>query len=303
MYVSTTPFRLLMAAESVTAQFPAVAGVRHRFVDVGGLPMHVAEAGEGEPLLLLHGWPQHWYVWRHVIPQLAPHARVVCPDLRGFGWTDVPDSGYDRETMARDVLALLDELGLDRVSIAGHDWGGWIGFLLCLQRPERVARFVALGILPPWPASDPRNLLELWRAAYQIPLALPWIGRRVVEVGVRSFLRAASGSFSEEELDAFADRLTGERARASELLYRTFLLREALPVATGRYADIPLRVPTLLVIGERDIAIPTHVVRQQAADTPALELEVVGGAGHFIVDEKPDLVADRILGLASQGGR
>jgi pimeloyl-ACP methyl ester carboxylesterase len=286
---------------SAEAVYPTVAGVRHRHIDAGGLRMHVAEAGEeGDPLLLLHGWPQHWYLWRDVIPQVAPHSRVVCPDLRGFGWTDVPDSGYDRETMARDVLALLDALGIEQVSIAGHDWGGWIGFLLCLQRPERVSRLLALGILPPWPARDPRNLLELWRAAYQIPLALPQIGRRAVELGIRSFLRAASDAFSEDELDAFADRLKGDRARASELLYRTFLLREALPVAAGRYADIPLRVPTLLVVGERDIAIPTRVVREQAAETAALELEVIGDAGHFIVDEKPDLVADRILRFALQ---
>jgi len=142
--------------------------VSHRYVDAGGLRMHVAEAGEGDPIVLLHGWPQHWYLWRSVIPQLAPHAHVICPDLRGFGWTDVPGSGYDRETMAQDVLSLLDAEGLDQVRLAGHDWGGWIGFLLCLRHPARVERFVAMNIVPPWPSLNPRDVLELWRMAYQV---------------------------------------------------------------------------------------------------------------------------------------
>ena len=224
--------------------FPQVAGVEHRFLDAAGLRMHLAEAGEGRPIVMLHGWPQHWYLWRRVMPLLAPQARLLCPDLRGFGWTDAPGRGYDRETMAEDVLALLDELGLDRVDLVGHDWGGWIGFLLALRRPERIWRFVALSIVPPWPSGDRRGLLEAWRIAYQIPLALPQVGRRLVEHGLaRLALRAGSDAFSEGEIEAFTDRLKGERARASELLYRTFLLREAVAVFSGRYARLPLEVP------------------------------------------------------------
>jgi len=264
--------------------------------------MHVAEAGEGDPFVLLHGWPQHWYLWRDVIPLLAPHGRVICPDLRGFGWTDAPDSGYDRETMASDVVALLDALGLERVRLVGHDWGGWIGFLISLHHPERVERHVALSIVPPLPARDPRNLLDVWRMAYQVPLALPLLGRTAVgSGGGRLALRAGSDAFTGEELDAFAGRLKGERARASELLYRSFLLRDSVAMASGRYADPPLRVPTLLIVGERDLAIPSRAVREQAARTKALELELVPDAGHFIVDEQPELVADRVLEFGGLG--
>jgi pimeloyl-ACP methyl ester carboxylesterase len=278
--------------------FPHVAGVEHRFLNAGGLRMHLAEAGEGWPIVMLHGWPQHWYLWRRLIPVLAPHARVLCPDLRGFGWTDVPGGGYDRETMAGDMLALLDELGLDRVDLVGHDWGGWIGFLLAVRHPARIRRFVALSIVPPWPSGDRRGFLEAWRIAYQIPLALPQLGRRAVEHGLaRLALRAGSDAISEGEIEAFTDRLKGERARASELLYRTFLLREATPVLAGRYAGLPLEVPTLLLVGERDAAISTRAAREHAARADAFELELVSEAGHFIVDEKPGLVADRTLGF------
>ena len=118
---------------------PEIPGVEvaHDFVDAGGLRMHVASAGpaDAEPLVLLHGWPQHWYAWRRLIGPLSQRYRVIAPDLRGFGWTDAPSGGYEKRELAADVVALLDALGLDRVRLAGHDWGGFVGFLLCLEAP------------------------------------------------------------------------------------------------------------------------------------------------------------------------
>src|SRR5258708_5056780 len=129
---------------------PALDGVAHRTVRARGLDFHVAEAGSGDDVVLcLHGWPQHWYEWRHLMPALADRHRVLALDLRGFGWSDAPRDGYEKEDMATDVLAVLDELGLERVKLVGHDWGGWIGFLLCLRSPRRFERFLALNILPP----------------------------------------------------------------------------------------------------------------------------------------------------------
>ena len=95
--------------------------------------------------MLVHGWPQHWWMWRHVVPLLAPHARLVMIDLRGFGWSDAPPGAYDKQTLADDLLAVLDALGLDRVRLMAHDWGAWSGFLACLAAPERFAAFLALG--------------------------------------------------------------------------------------------------------------------------------------------------------------
>jgi pimeloyl-ACP methyl ester carboxylesterase len=73
---------------------PHVDGVAHRHVEAAGIRFHVAEAGEGEPVVLLHGWPQHWYCWRRVIPRLAADHRLLCADVRGFGWSDAPRSSY-----------------------------------------------------------------------------------------------------------------------------------------------------------------------------------------------------------------
>ena len=96
---------------------PAVEGVTHRWVEARGLKFHVAEAGAGpDTVLLLHGWPQNWFEWRHLMPALADRHRVLAMDLRGFGWSDAPRRGYEKENLASDVLAVLDELGIERWS-------------------------------------------------------------------------------------------------------------------------------------------------------------------------------------------
>ena len=130
-------------ASAWSPPLPEASGFDHLVVETPGLHTHLAAIGEGEPVVLLHGFPQHWWQWHAMAPVIAAGGyRVICPDLRGFGWTAVPGGGYDRETMARDVLALMDALRLERVRVIGHDWGAWIGFLLCLHHPERIERFV-----------------------------------------------------------------------------------------------------------------------------------------------------------------
>src|SRR5262245_17781867 len=130
---------------------PEIEGVTHRYVDTGGIRIHLAEAGEGDPILLLHGWPQHHGLWRDVIVALAPRYRLLAPDLRGFGWSEAPGHGYDGETFGRDQIALLDALGLERVKIIGHDWGGWTTMLLGLDQPERIERMMVVCAPHPWP--------------------------------------------------------------------------------------------------------------------------------------------------------
>jgi pimeloyl-ACP methyl ester carboxylesterase len=273
----------------VSGSIPHVAGVEHEFVNAGGLRTHVATAGEGPPLVLLHGWPQHWYLWRDVIPLVAPHARVYAPDFRGFGWTDVPRDGYEKHQLMRDVLALLDELGVDKFTVAGHDWGGYVAFLLALEHPERVERLLGLNIIPPWPARDPKTALDAWRLAYMPVLATPGLGRIAGRALAKSGLPA--------EADAFVERLDGDRGRATEQLYRTFLTRELPKLARGRYSAAQLSVDSTLVFGARDVVLTTRAVKDAAAQTDRLELELLADAGHFVVDEKPELVADRLLAM------
>jgi pimeloyl-ACP methyl ester carboxylesterase len=238
----------------------------------------------------MHGWPQHWYLWRDVIPLVAPHARVICPDFRGFGWSDAPERGYEKDQLKRDIRALLDALNVDDFSVAGHDWGGYVGFLLALEQPERVKSFLALNVVPPWPTRDPKTALDAWRFLYMPLLAIPGLGRRIGRALAARGLRDAG--LDPAGVDAFVGRL----GVVTERLYRSFL-RELPAVVRGRYSAADLRVPTKLVFGARDVVLTTRAVKDGAAQSDSVELELVADAGHFVVDEKPQLVADRLLSL------
>jgi pimeloyl-ACP methyl ester carboxylesterase len=118
---------------------PSIDGVEHRYVTTpGGLTIHVADAGpaDGAPVMLVHGFPQHWWEWRRLIGPLADDGyRVLVPDLRGAGWSDAPRGAYAKADMAEDLSAVLDRLGVGPVKLAAHDWGGPVAFILLLQHP------------------------------------------------------------------------------------------------------------------------------------------------------------------------
>jgi len=281
------------------SEMPHVDGVRHRQVRARGLDFHVAEAGEGEDVVLcLHGWPQHWYEWRFLMPALADRHRVLAMDLRGFGWSDAPPDGYEKENLADDVLAVLDALGIERVKLVGHDWGGWIGFLLCLKAPHRFERYLALNIVHPW--VELRHALpHAWRLWYQQLNLSPGLGYLAHRSGryVRRALQAGvvdRSVWDEETLAAFADNLAEpDRARAAVQMYRVFNLRETLPLIRGRYAGKRLTVPTRMVFGEDDVALHPSLLAGWEKHADNMEVELVPGCGHFIADERPQLVADR----------
>ena len=258
--------------------------------------LHVAEAGSGPPVVCVHGWPQNWWAWRHLLTGLADTHRVICPDLRGYGWSDVPRGGYEKEQFASDLIGLLDALGLERVRLVGHDWGGVAGFLACLRAPERFERYLALNTGHPFPSPSVRGALSLWRFAYQPVMAAPVIGpwlarhavpRAVARLGTRGAWTAAD---AEVYLAPFREPA---RARAASLTYRTFVTREMGPLVRGRYRDQRLRVPTRFVHGVEDVAITPHLVRGAEPYADDYELELVPGVGHFITDEAPELVLDR----------
>jgi pimeloyl-ACP methyl ester carboxylesterase len=279
---------------------PHVEGVSHRTVRARGLDFHVAEAGEGDDVVLcLHGWPQHWYEWRHLMPALAADGhRVLAMDLRGFGWSDAPADGYEKENMADDVLAVLDELGLERVKLVGHDWGGWIGFLLALKAPDRFSRFLALNIAHPWIVR--RNVAShAWRFWYQWLILSPGIGYRLHLSGkfVPKVLVGGSSvkeAWDDDSIAAFSDRfIAPDHARAAVQVYRVFNLKEAPQLAAGRYEGERLTVPTLLVFGEDDFVLRPTMLAGYQHHADQMRVELVPGCGHFIADERPELVAER----------
>jgi pimeloyl-ACP methyl ester carboxylesterase len=286
----------------------AVEGVEveHRYVDARGLRVHVALAGpeSGDPVVLVHGWPQHWWIWRGVIPALVDAGyRCICPDLRGHGWTDAPSDGYEKEQFASDVLATLDALGVERFKLIGHDWGGFASFLIALRAPERVDKLLAVSIIHPWirRQGGPIDLLKgLLGASYQFVIASPVIGRQVVQRTPfikTAISRGSAYGLSEEVSRAYADRWREPaRANATVAIYRTFLLRELGGILRGRYRDHRLRVPTVLAFGARDPVIRADRLagwEEHADDMRLVEVE----GGHFLPDEQPAVVAQQALAL------
>jgi pimeloyl-ACP methyl ester carboxylesterase len=279
------------------AELPAVAGVGHRCVEVNGVRLHVAEAGSGPPLLLLHGWPQHWWCWRHLIPALAEDHRVLVPDLRGWGWSEAPAGDYSKATFADDVLALIDAEHFERVDLIGHDWGGYVGYLLALKHPERIRRMTVLDMPPPGlDKPRPRHLALPLLGSYQALIAAPVIGTRALSAGggrlVRRLIAGGSGPtmrWSDAELDAYAEVVSGPaRARASSACYRAFLTRELPRLVLNGHRPGELRVPTLLAMGEKS------PLRRVLAPRPSrnLRVEQITGAGRFLPEEAPGAVLE-----------
>ena len=295
-----------MASAATIPAPPDIAGAEQRTVtiqtaDAGPLGVHLYEAGEGPPVLLLHGWPQDASCWRYVIPLLADRHRLIAPDLRGFGRSDAPRGGYDGVTFGADALALLDALEIERAHLIGHDWGGFAAFAAGIAAPRRVASMVVLNTIPPWVKPDPRLLPELWRAWYVVAMATA--GDRIVRDRPGLIARMLRGDrvqdgISREDAQGYAARLRRpESARASKLLYRSYL-RAAKSVLTGRGdGERRLEAPTHFLFGTNDLAIPQRLLEGIERHCDDIVVELVPDSGHFIAEEKPELVAERAAEL------
>ena len=284
----------------MTSEPPPIPGVRRSFVEARGVRFHVTEAGpaDGRPVLALHGWPQHHWAYKELLADPPPGLRIIAPDLPGYGWSGPAPHKWAKEDVASDVLALLDALGLGRVLLVGHDWGGYVGYLMVLRAPERFDGYLALNMGYPWVTA--RMLLpHVWRFAYQLPLATAGVPvqryTRYVErviFGIGSDVDAAT---AQVYADRFRDPVV---ARAGTDTYRTFLLRE-IPAGARHPEKRRATVPIRALFGVHDKAVHRSLVAPEAANADDYTLEKVD-ATHFIIDERPDLVRARLIALAEE---
>ena len=280
---------------------PELEGVTHHFLDVRGAMLHVAELGpaDGPPVLLLHGWPQHWWTWRLLMPLLADRYRVLAMDLRGFGWSEATPRGYRKEELADDVAGVLDALGIDRVNLVGHDWGGVIGFLVCLNHTERVERYVPMNTGHVWPTLSIKGVpKQLGAMAYQGLLASPVLGRRInasprivgkVIDAITKQTDAVVPQYAAQFAPRFADPA---RARAASQVYRTFQLYEYPAWVRGRYSDRRLTTPTLWLHGLADPFFKPGMFKDIVDHADDVRIEYLEGCGHFPAEECPQMVAE-----------
>jgi pimeloyl-ACP methyl ester carboxylesterase len=285
-----------------TTTLPAIS---HRMVLANGLRFHVAEAGsDGPPVLLLHGFPQHWYAWRHVIAELAADHHVYALDLRGAGRSDAPRRGYDTTTLADDVLSVLDALELPATHLVGHEWGGWLGFAVALRAPDRISSFVAVNAPHPW-LPHRKVLPQMWRFWYTALFEYPVLGAWVIRTrpGVlRWLLRRGRPDLPEADVDIFADvAREPARARAGQQLHWQVVLRDIPRRMLGYYRRRHLSVPTVVLAGTRDFALSPRSVTGAGRHANDLRVQIVDG-GHYLPEERPDLVAAAVRTLTQRSG-
>jgi len=285
---------------STSSEPPVIAGVRRSFVEARGVRFHVTESGpeDGRPVIALHGWPQHHWVYRDLLADPPPGLRIIAPDLPGYGWSGPPPHRWAKEDVANDVQALMDAMGLDKVLLVGHDWGAFVGYRMVLRAPERFDGFLALNMAHPWITA--RNVLpRLWRFGYQIPLATfgVWVQQRTKFV--EKLIFGIGSNLDPETARVFADRFRDPVcARASRDTYRTFVTREIPQSARNpetRRATVPIRA----LFGLGDAAVHPSWVAAETANADDYTLETVD-ASHFIIDERPDLVRARLISLGAE---
>lgn len=271
---------------------PETPGFDHLVVETPGLRTHVATVGEGEPVVLLHGFPQHWWQWHAVAPAIAAAGyRVLCPDLRGAGWTVADDPRVDRETRLRDLLALFDVLEIERAHVVSHDLGALTAMQLSYDHPERVRAAVQLSVFPSFMTFHPK-LLPAFR---HLP---PFIWHRP-GASLRGIFSPdyVAQPMSEATLEThLAPMRRPDIDGAVRTLTRGMVLPEAFRMMRGVYRRRRLTVPTLVVFGRRDRPYTEELLGRICRDperyADRIEFAYVDDAAHFITDDAPDAVAD-----------
>lgn len=264
---------------------------------------HVTESGpeDGRPVLALHGWPQHHWVYRELLADPPPGLRIIAPDLPGYGWSGPAPHRWAKDDVAADVLALMDAMGLDRVLLVGHDWGGFVGYRMLLAAPERFEGYLVMNMAHPW--QTPRTILpHFWRFLLYQPF--------VATIGVALQRRTPYLRFlfafgpKAHRLDPATARVYADRfrdpvvARTATDTYRTFLLRE-LPQGAREPEDRRATVPIRAVFGMGDIAVHPSLADPETANAEDYTFEPVD-SGHFVIDERPDVVRARLIDLAEE---
>lgn len=271
----------------------------HHIARLSSVDLHYVSAGSGPPVVLLHGWPQTWFMWREVIPLLSPHYSVIAPDMRGLGDSSRPPGGYDKATVARDIAELMSQLGHDRFHVVAHDWGGPVAFGLAAQFPDRVLS-MAIFDAPVLGDGGPIEHHNRWHFGFHALAGLPEAlteGRE--DLYLRFFYR-----FGGARPDAIAEQAQAEYVRAYSQVgamtagfnyYRavpediafTTAFREA-----GRRLDMPILVyggdPQTRGRGLTAIESWRRVASRVTGG-------VAEGCGHWIPEERPDFVAAEVI--------
>ncbi|SKB56990.1 Pimeloyl-ACP methyl ester carboxylesterase [Luteibacter sp. 22Crub2.1] len=276
---------------------PTVAGFSQQLMAVNGIRIHAVTGGKGPPVLLLHGWPETWWEWHHVMPLLAGHLSVVAIDLRGAGFSDCPLDGYDKATMARDAHEVMRSLGHERYAVCGHDIGGMVALAQAALFRDAVSHLAVLDVpLPGWSEWE-ETIARLWHFSFHMNRDLP---ERMIHGREYDYVAAFMAerfydhsSFNPVDIDIFAKAMAlPGRTRGGMEWYRTLASDHA---AALEYKTQPLDMPVLALGGDRRFG-PRMVsmLREFATNVTGGSIE---RCGHYVADEQPRQVAAALLGF------
>jgi epoxide hydrolase 4 len=269
------------------------SGWTHHEAVIGDVRLHWVEAGEGPVVLLLHGFPEFWWEWRHVLTPLARLGfRAVAPDMRGYNRSEKPEgiASYRTERLVEDVRALVRHLGVERAHLVGHDWGGVVAWWTAMHAPEVVER---LGIVnAPHPAAfrralrTPEQMLRSWYAgAFQLPVLPEAVFRWNRFALLERVFRASSvrpGSFSDDDIRRYREAAARPGAISAMIHYYR---------AAARFPSPGTRIiphPTLLVWGVNDQALSPQLTEGLEEWVPDIRVERIPGVSHWVPAEAPD---------------
>jgi epoxide hydrolase 4 len=268
----------------------------HRYADLGDVRLHYVEAGEGPLVLLLHGFPQFWYQWRHQIPALVEAGfRVVAPDMRGYNLSDKPLGvrAYRVELLARDVERLILACGEQTAVVVGHDWGAIAAWIAAMRHPERVEKLAILNV--PHPARSLDGLLspmQLLRSSYVFFFQIPRLPEEVIRAGDFALLRSVFRSdpvqpeaLTAEDIERYIEAIAQPGVLTASLNYYRALLRNPREM---RALLQRVEAPVLVIWGEKDRFLSRRLAEPPRLWVPNLiRVKRLPDASHWVAEDRP----------------
>ena len=270
----------------------------HHTAALDDVTLHYVIAGSGDPVVLLHGWPQTWYEWRYIIPALADRYTVIAPDMRGIGDSSRPVAGYDKRTIANDLYQLVRKLGFEKVFLVGHDWGGPVAYAYACAHPDDVRRLAILDVTIPGEGWENIRQINrrggIWHLAFHSVRDLPEAlvaGRE--RLYLSWFYRSVAydpSAISEADIDEYARCYSAPGAMRAGFEYYRAIFADV--DHNKENAKTKLKMPVLALGGERGFhVLPLRSMKELAEDVRG---GVVERSGHWIAEERPEYLIDQL---------
>jgi pimeloyl-ACP methyl ester carboxylesterase len=284
------------------------AQLSHGKADVGGgIRLHYVEAGVGPLVVLLHGFPEFWYSWRHQIAPLAQAGyHVVAPDMRGYDLSDRPQSwrSYDASLLADDIAGLIHSFGEQQAYVVGHDWGAAVAYTVAMARPEVVRRLAILNV--PHTArmlEGFRTFKQLRKSWYMFFFQIPklpeyLIARDNFSFAKRSLRSDSKDAFTDEDLDRYVEAWSQPGALTGMINYYRAALRRS-PRKTLSQLQ-PIKAPTLVIWGMRDRHLGSELAVPAPEWVPDVRFEPIPEATHWVQHDAPERVTELLLGFFAE---